>query len=148
MRIGVPKEIKDHEYRVAITPAGVYEAVRHGHQVLVETGAGVGSSLTDDDYRAVGATIVDQADDVWAQADLLLKVKEPIAAEYHRLRRDQVLFTYLTWRRTQRAPGRYSTPALQRSPTRPFNSVTAPCPSWRRCPRSPGGSLPRSEPPP
>lgn len=95
MRIGVPKEIKDHEYRVAITPAGVYEAVRHGHQVLVETGAGVGSSLTDDDYRAVGATIVDQADDVWAQADLLLKVKEPIAAEYHRLRRDQVLFTYL-----------------------------------------------------
>ena len=95
MRIGVPKEIKNHEYRVAITPAGVYEAGRHGHQVLVETGAGLGSSITDDDYRAVGATIVPDADGVWANADLLLKVKEPIAAEYGRLREEQVLFTYL-----------------------------------------------------
>ena len=95
MRIGVPHEVKNHEYRVALTPAGVRELVGSGHDVLIEHGAGLGSSITDADFEAVGARIVPTADEVWAAADLLLKVKEPIAQEYHRLRRDQVLFTYL-----------------------------------------------------
>ncbi|MBU2668440.1 alanine dehydrogenase [Actinoplanes bogorensis] len=95
MRIGVPAEIKNHEYRVAITPAGVAEFVRRGHDVLIEAGAGTGSAITDQDYVAAGAEIAPDADTVWAAADLLLKVKEPIAAEYHRLRAGQVLFTYL-----------------------------------------------------
>ncbi|MCY7340599.1 MAG: alanine dehydrogenase [Pseudonocardia sp.] len=95
MRIGVPREVKNHEYRVALTPAGAHELVASGHHVLVERGAGLGSSITDADYEVVGARIVDGPDEVWATADLLLKVKEPIEQEYHRLRRDQVLFTYL-----------------------------------------------------
>ncbi|NGN68053.1 alanine dehydrogenase [Streptomyces sp. A7024] len=95
MKVGIPREVKNNEYRVAITPAGVHELVRHGHQVLVEKGAGVGSSITDEEYVAAGATIIPTADEVWGQADLLLKVKEPIAEEYHRLRKDQILFTYL-----------------------------------------------------
>jgi alanine dehydrogenase len=95
MRIGVPTEVKNHEYRVAITPAGVAEFVRRGHQVLVQAGAGAGSAITDGDFVSAGATIIPDADSVWAQADLLLKVKEPIAQEYHRLRAGQVLFTYL-----------------------------------------------------
>jgi alanine dehydrogenase len=95
MRIGVPREIKNHEYRVALTPAGVHELVNRGHEVLIETGAGVGSSVPDVEFEAAGAKIVAQADEVWGGADLLLKVKEPIAEEYSRLRRDQVLFTYL-----------------------------------------------------
>jgi alanine dehydrogenase len=95
MRIGVPTEVKNHEYRVAITPAGVAEFVRRGHQVLIQAGAGAGSAITDEDYVAAGATMIPDADSVWAQADLLLKVKEPIAPEYHRLRAGQVLFTYL-----------------------------------------------------
>jgi len=95
MRIGVPREVKNHEYRVALTPAGAHELVTSGHHVLVERGAGLGSSITDADYEVVGARIVDGPDEVWATADLLLKVKEPIEQEYHRLRRDQVLFTYL-----------------------------------------------------
>jgi alanine dehydrogenase len=95
MRVGIPTEIKNNENRVAITPAGVHELVRRGHDVLIEAGAGVGSSLSDDAYRAAGATIVETADEVWAAADLLLKVKEPIAEEYPRMRAGQVLFTYL-----------------------------------------------------
>ncbi|GIF36774.1 alanine dehydrogenase [Actinoplanes xinjiangensis] len=95
MHIGVPAEVKNHEYRVAITPAGVVEAVRHGHTVSVQTGAGVGSAITDEDYVAAGAQILPDADAVWGSADMILKVKEPIASEYHRLRAGQVLFTYL-----------------------------------------------------
>ncbi|MCK8674602.1 alanine dehydrogenase [Rhodococcus sp. HM1] len=95
MRVGIPREIKNHEYRVAITPAGVHELVDRGHEVLIETGAGVGSSFADADFKAAGAQILSDADQVWESADLLLKVKEPIAEEYSRLRRDQVLFTYL-----------------------------------------------------
>ncbi len=95
MRIGVPREVKNHEYRVALTPSGARELIRSGHHVLVERGAGLGSSIADADFEAVGARIVPTADAVWAAADLLLKVKEPIEQEYHRLRRDQVLFTYL-----------------------------------------------------
>jgi alanine dehydrogenase len=95
MRVGVPREVKNREYRIALTPAGVTELVRAGHEVLVERGAGEGSSIPDADFAAVGARIVPAADDVWADADLLLKVKEPIAEEYGRLRRGQTLFTYL-----------------------------------------------------
>ncbi|MDY0947232.1 alanine dehydrogenase [Frigoribacterium sp. CFBP9039] len=95
MRVGVPTEIKNNENRVAITPAGVDALVRRGHEVLVESGAGTGSRILDDDFAAAGATIVPTADEVWARADLLLKVKEPIAAEHRLLRADQVLFTYL-----------------------------------------------------
>ena len=95
MKVGIPREVKDHEYRVAITPAGVRELVAHGHSVQVEREAGIGSSITDDEYVAAGATIVGTADDVWGEAELVLKVKEPIASEYGRMRRDQVLFTYL-----------------------------------------------------
>ncbi|MBM7417389.1 MULTISPECIES: alanine dehydrogenase [Nocardiaceae] len=95
MKIGVPREIKNHEYRVALTPAGVHELVGRGHDVVIETEAGVGSTFSDVDYKAAGAQILTSADEVWATADLLLKVKEPIAEEYPRLRKDQVLFTYL-----------------------------------------------------
>ncbi|WP_376766163.1 alanine dehydrogenase, partial [Arthrobacter mobilis] len=95
MRIGVPREVKNNEYRVAITPAGVDELVRAGHEVGVETGAGEGSAIADADYEAAGARIVGSADDTWAQAELLLKVKEPVAEEYHRLRPGLTLFTYL-----------------------------------------------------
>jgi alanine dehydrogenase len=93
--VGVPSEVKNHEYRVALTPSGVHELRTHGHEVLVQAGAGAGSSITDDDYRAEGATVVDDADEVWGRADLVLKVKEPVAEEYHRLRKGLTLFTYL-----------------------------------------------------
>jgi alanine dehydrogenase len=95
MRIGVPKEVKNHEYRVAITPAGVHELVRSGHEVFVQHSAGVGSSIPDEDFISAGARILPDADDVWQTGDLILKVKEPVAEEYHRMRKDQVLFTYL-----------------------------------------------------
>jgi alanine dehydrogenase len=95
MKIGVPREVKNHEYRVAITPAGVHELARTGHEVFVEAGAGDGSSLPDDEFTAAGAKIATSADEVWGTADLVLKVKEPIPEEYHRMRRGQVLFTYL-----------------------------------------------------
>ena len=95
MKVGIPREVKVNEYRVAITPAGVKELVKHGHEVFVEKEAGAGSSITDDEFVASGATILGSADDVWAEGDLLLKVKEPIAEEYGRMRSDQVLFTYL-----------------------------------------------------
>ena len=95
MRIGVPKEIKNHEYRVAITPAGVHTLVGRGHSVTIEQGAGLGSSITDEEYVAAGATIEPDVDKVWADAELVLKVKEPIEPEYHRLREGLLLFTYL-----------------------------------------------------
>ncbi len=94
MRVGVVKEIKPDEYRVALTPAGARELRQRGHDVLVETGAGAGSSFPDGDYERAGARIA-SADEVWESVDLLLKVKEPIAAEYGRLRDGLVLFTYL-----------------------------------------------------
>ncbi|MFF5084975.1 alanine dehydrogenase [Actinoplanes sp. NPDC000266] len=95
MKVGIPSEVKNNEFRVAITPAGVYEFRRAGHEVLVQAGAGAGSSITDGDFQAAGATIVPSADDVWGSAELILKVKEPIAEEYPRMRPGQVLFTYL-----------------------------------------------------
>ncbi|GIH94514.1 alanine dehydrogenase [Planobispora siamensis] len=95
MKIAVPREVKNHEYRVALTPAGVHEFVRHGHRVFVEKDAGTGSSIPDSDFESAGATILASADDVWAEGDLVLKVKEPVPEEYHRMRKGQVLFTYL-----------------------------------------------------
>ncbi|GGF40201.1 alanine dehydrogenase [Williamsia phyllosphaerae] len=95
MRIGIPREIKNNEFRVAITPAGVSELSRRGHEVVIEAGAGLGSSIEDNDFKAAGAQILSTADQVWQQADLVLKVKEPIADEYHRMRDGQTLFTYL-----------------------------------------------------
>jgi len=95
MRVGIPAEIKNNENRVAITVPGVFELKRRGHDVLVQAGAGLGSAITDDEYAAAGATIVDGADQVWADSDMILKVKEPIPSEYDKLRKGQVLFTYL-----------------------------------------------------
>ncbi|GIJ22835.1 alanine dehydrogenase [Micromonospora lutea] len=95
VKVGIPREVKNHEYRVAITPAGVNEFTRSGHQVFIEAGAGIGSSITDEEFAAAGAKILESADEVWDAADLVLKVKEPVAEEYHRMREGQVLFTYL-----------------------------------------------------
>jgi alanine dehydrogenase len=95
MRVGVPSEVKSQEYRVAITPAGVNEFARHGHDVIVQSGAGIGSSITDDEFAAAGAKIASSQDEVWQQAELILKVKEPIPIEYDRMQSGQVLFTYL-----------------------------------------------------
>jgi alanine dehydrogenase len=107
MRIGVPKEIKNHEYRVGMTPGSVREAVHQGHKVLVQSGAGRAIGLEDDVYRAAGATIVATPAEVFAQAELVVKVKEPQAAEFGLLRRNQILFTYL-----HLAPDRKQTRAL------------------------------------
>ena len=95
MLIGVPKEIKNHEYRVGMVPASVREVIAHGHEVIVETNAGIGIGFTDEDYQAVGATIAPSAEDVFAKADMIVKVKEPLAEERKRLREGQILFTYL-----------------------------------------------------
>ena len=95
MLVGVPKEIKVHESRVALTPEGVFEFVRFGHQVVVEAGAGLGSAITDSDFIAAGAKIESDVAKIWSTADLIMKVKEPIASEYPLLRSGQILFTYL-----------------------------------------------------
>ncbi|WP_406274669.1 alanine dehydrogenase [Nocardia sp. NBC_00881] len=95
MKIGIPAEVKNHEYRVACTPAGVHELVSRGHEVYLEAGAGRGSAFEDESYTVAGARVLDTADEVWETADLVLKVKEPVAEEYGRLRENQVLFTYL-----------------------------------------------------
>lgn len=95
MIVGVPKEIKANENRVSLIPGGAEALVQAGHRVVVETGAGVGSGFDDDAYRAVGAEVVDTAAEVWAEADMIMKVKEPIEPEWPLMRRDQVIFTYL-----------------------------------------------------
>ena len=95
MRVGIPTEIKNNEFRVAITPAGVAELVHRGHEVLIQAGAGEGSAISDADFKRAGAQMINGVDEVWAEADLLLKVKEPIEPEYARMREGQTLFTYL-----------------------------------------------------
>ncbi len=95
MRVGIPTEIKNNEYRVAITPSGVAELVQRGHEVLIQAGAGDGSAISDADFKRAGAQMINGADEVWAEADLLLKVKEPIEPEYSKMRKGQTLFTYL-----------------------------------------------------
>jgi len=110
MLVGVPKEIKTHEYRVGLVPGSVRELVHHGHKVLVQTNAGGGIGFGDDDYRAAGAEIAKTAEDVFAKADMVVKVKEPQASEYGLLRKDQILFTYL-----HLAPDLPQTEGLQKS---------------------------------
>lgn len=95
MKIAVPTEIKNNEFRVAITPSGVYDLVTNGHEVLIQAGAGIGSSIQDEQYQEAGAKILSSAEEIWAQADVLLKVKEPIESEYSYFREGLVLFTYL-----------------------------------------------------
>ncbi|MBW0014732.1 alanine dehydrogenase [Mycobacterium sp.] len=95
MRVGIPTETKNNEFRVAVTPAGVAELIRRGHDVLIQAGAGEGSAIPDTEFKAAGAQLIGTAEQIWAQADLLLKVKEPVPPEYGLLRRGQVLFTYL-----------------------------------------------------
>lgn len=95
MRIGVPREVKNHEYRVAITPAGVHELVKLGHEVAIEHDAGLGSSISDQEYVDAGARILESADEVWDFGELILKVKEPTPNEHHRMREGQTLFAYL-----------------------------------------------------
>ena len=95
MRVGCPKEIKDHEYRVGLTPGSVREYVAHGHQVLVETGAGLGIGADDGAYQAAGARIVGSATEIFAQSDMVVKVKEPQPVEWRQLRKGQILYTYL-----------------------------------------------------
>ena len=95
MIVGIPKEVKDNEYRVALPPGGVRELVRNGHEVIVETNAGAGSGFTDEEYVSAGATILPSASDVWTRANMVVKVKEPQPTEYGFLRSDLILFTYL-----------------------------------------------------
>jgi alanine dehydrogenase len=95
VRIGIPKEIKDHEYRVGMIPAGVHALVQGGHSVFVQRGAGLGSGITDHDYERAGATLVPSAETAWGEADMIIKVKEPLPAEYGLMRKGQNLFTYL-----------------------------------------------------
>jgi alanine dehydrogenase len=123
MRVGVPKEIKDHEDRVGLVPSSVAELVHHGHEVLVERGAGVGAGLGDDQYTTAGARIVDNAEEVFAQSEMIVKVKEPLAVERKRLRRGQVLFTYL-----HLAPDREQTEDLIKSGVTAiaYETVTSP----------------------
>ncbi|MPY99236.1 MAG: alanine dehydrogenase [Actinophytocola sp.] len=124
MRIAVPREIKKHEYRVAATPAGVHELTERGHDVFVEADAGAGSAISDEEYLAAGAKVLSKAEDVWAEGELVLKVKEPIEQEYALLQRDQVLFTYL-----HLAPNRPLTDALRGAGTTSFAYETVQLPS-------------------
>src|SRR5258707_9587383 len=128
MKVGIPRELKNHEYRVAITPAGVHELVRSGHEVFVQSGAGAGSLLPDGGFCAAGAPLLPDADEVWQTGELILKVKEPVPEEYHRLRKGQVLFTYL-----HLAASRECTDALLDSGITAIAYETA---------RAPDGSLP------
>jgi alanine dehydrogenase len=123
MRVGVPKEIKDHEDRVGLVPSSVAELVHHGHEVLVERGAGMGAGLGDDQYTAAGGRIVDKAEEVFAESEMIVKVKEPLAVERKRLRRGQVLFTYL-----HLAPDRAQTEDLLKSGVTAiaYETVTSP----------------------
>ncbi|HXU44893.1 MAG TPA: alanine dehydrogenase [Thermoanaerobaculia bacterium] len=95
MRIGIPKEIKDHEYRVGMIPAGVHTLAADGHEVVVQAGAGAGSGFSDQQYAEAGARVIDDVDRVWAEAEMIIKVKEPVEPEYPRMQRGQLLFTYL-----------------------------------------------------
>jgi len=95
VKVAIPREVKNNEFRVAITPSGVHELVRHGHDVFIEKDAGVGSSITDEDFTSAGAKILESAEDVWAAGELVLKVKEPVDREYDRMHEGQTLFTYL-----------------------------------------------------
>src|SRR5256714_1652083 len=123
MRVRVPKEIKDHEDRVGLVPSSVAELVHHGHEVWVERGAGMGAGLGDEQYTAAGARIVESAEEVFTQSEMIVKVKEPLAVERKRLRRSQLLFTYL-----HLAPDRAQTEDLLKSGVTAiaYETVTSP----------------------
>ena len=147
MIIGIPKEVKTHEYRVAATPEGVRELVHAGHRVVVETTAGVGSAITDADFEGSGAQILADADAVFAAADLIVKVKEPQSREFERFKEGQLLFTYL-----HLAADRGLTEFLVERKVRgvAYETVQFPtvvCRCSRRCPRSPGAWRLRRAPP-
>ena len=137
MLVGVPKEIKTREFRVGLVPSSVAELVHHGHQVLVETNAGIGIGASDDEYRAVGADIAATAGDVFAKADMIVKVKEPQLDEWVQLSPNQVLFTYLHL--AADAPQAYGLRSTQRVlPT--FRWCRIRSAKWpRRCQRSTTG---------
>ena len=147
MKVGVPKEVKNHEYRVAITPIGVHELTSHGHEVYVQKDAGVGSSISDDEYVAAGAKIVPDAEEAWGTdgVDMVLKVKEPIAEEYQRMREGLTLFTYLHLAAdkplTEELLEAARSPA---SPTRRCSCPRAGCRCSTRCPRWPAAWRRRS----
>ena len=124
MRVGIPTEIKNNEYRVAITPAGVAELVHRGHEVIIQSGAGEGSAITDADFKRAGAQLINSADQVWEEAELLLKVKEPIEPEYSRLRKGQTLFTYLHLAASKPSTDALLARAPRRSPTKPCRPPT------------------------
>ena len=126
MKIGVPKEIKNNENRIAITPAGVVHMVRSGHEVFVEKNGGMGSGFTDTEYQAAGAKILDTASEVWNTADMILKVKEPLHSEFQYFRKDLILFTYL-----HLAPEPKLAKALLEATMFPFSSIyLVPLPSF------------------
>ena len=144
MRVGVPTEVKTDEYRVALTPAGVRELVDAGHEVFVQSGAGVGSAITDDAYAAQGAAIVPDADAVFAGGELIVKVKEPQPEEVERLEPRHMLFTYLHLAADADAdPGARWSQGRPASPTRPSRTHAAGCPCSPRCPRLRARSPPR-----
>ena len=124
MKIGCPKEIKPQEFRVGLTPNAAMEAVAHGHEVLVETGAGVGAGFADADYVAAGAVIIGTAAEVFAKADMIVKVKEPQAGERKMLREGQLLFTYLHLAPDSTMPP--TRPPVLRWPTAPRRSSRPP----------------------
>ena len=132
MKVGVAKEIKTDEYRVALTPAGARELVQQGHEVLVETGAGDGSAFADADVRARSAPRIVSVDEVWGDAELLLKVKEPIEPEYARLREGLVLFTYLHIAADEPLTRALAESGIAASPTRRSRPTTAGCRCSRR----------------
>lgn len=132
MRVGIPTETKNNEFRVAITPAGVAELTGRGHDVLVQAGAGEGSAISDGDFKAAGAQLISTAEQVWAEADLLLKVKEPTPAEYPFCGAVRRCSRSCTWRRADPAPTRCWPRGQRRSPTRRSRPPTAPCRCWHR----------------
>ena len=127
MRIGVPKEIKVLEYRVGMVPSSVRELVADGHEVVVETNAGMGIGMTDADYERAGAKVLGSAKEVFDAAELIVKVKEPQLVECEMLRSDQVIFTTCTWPRIPSRPRVWSNPARPRSPMRPSPPTMAHC---------------------
>jgi len=137
MRVGCPKEIKNHEYRVGLTPGAVREYIAHGHEVIVQSGAGIGIGADDGAYQAAGAKVVKTAEEVFQQADMIVKVKEPQPSEWAQLREGQLLYTYL-----HLAPDPEQTKGLLASGVTAIAYETAAaCRCLRRCPKLPGGWL-------
>jgi len=128
MKIGIPKEVKIMEERVAVTPAGVRQLTAHSHVVYIEKGAGRGSGIPDDQYAGAGASILDTADSVWAQSEMIFKVKEPVNEEFDRMKEEQILFTYLHLAADQQLNSRLGCQAVI---TRPGDYVVE-IPKWNR----------------